>query len=188
MEESTIFLSFSSLTARVEEFKNKLKEKHGKDVLVKQYADQDFAPTFYSQMGETISEMKQDKIGATSVVPYLKGRGVKDEEIKWSGIETFLEGKKSVTKAELQEFVAGSMLQIEENTRQTNNEVYEELNDLWEDAFYKPLVNDFDLESGLFDGEKLKVELAYMEEQGFDLPSQDVQDRMVLTTRWLFIT
>lgn len=144
------------------------------------YSDRDsYAPTFYSQMGETIGEMKQDKIGATSVVPYLKGRGVKDEEIKWSGIETFLEGKKSVTKAELQEFVAGSMLQIEENTRQTNNEVYEELNDLWEDAFYKPLVNDFDLESGLFDGEKLKVELAYMEEQGFDLPSQDIQDRMV---------
>ena len=143
------------------------------------YSDRDTAPTFYSQMGETIGEMKQDKIGATSVVPYLKGRGVKDEEIKWSGIETFLEGKKSVTKAELQEFVAGSMLQIEENTRQTNNEVYEELNDLWEDAFYKPLVNDFDLESGLFDGEKLKIELAYMEEQGFDLPSQDIQDRMV---------
>ena len=74
-----------------------------------------YAPTFYSYMGKTIGEMKQDKIGASSVVPYLKGKGVKNEEIKWSGIETFLEGKKSVTKAELQEFAAGSMLQIEEN-------------------------------------------------------------------------
>ena len=36
---------------------------------------------------------------------YLKGRGVKDEEIKWNGIEAFLEGKKSVTKAEMQEFM-----------------------------------------------------------------------------------
>ena len=72
------------------------------------------ADTFYSHMGKTIDEMKQDKIGANSVVSYLKGRGVKDEEIKWSGIESFLEGKKSVTKAELQEFVAESMLQIEE--------------------------------------------------------------------------
>ena len=81
------------------------------------FSDRDkFAPTFYSQMGKTIDEMKQDKIGANSVVSYLKGRGVKNEEIKWSGIETFLEGKKSVTKAELQEFVAGSMLQIEEST------------------------------------------------------------------------
>ena len=65
------------------------------------------APTFYSHMGKTIDGMKQAKIGADSVVSYLTGRGVKAEEIKWSGIETFLEGKKSVTKAELQEFVAG---------------------------------------------------------------------------------
>ena len=77
-------------------------------------ADNSYAPTFYSQMGKTIDEMKQDKIGANSVIPYLKGRGVKDEEIKWSGIESFLDGKKSVTKAELQEFVANNQLQIEE--------------------------------------------------------------------------
>ena len=75
----------------------------------------DKAPTFYSHMGRTIDDMKQEKVGANSVVSYLTGRGVKAEEIKWSGIETFLEGKKSVTKAELQEFVAGSQLQIEEN-------------------------------------------------------------------------
>ena len=106
----------------VEEFKQVLAKKHGKDVLAKKNADRDLAPTFYSQMGKTIDEMKQDKIGATSVVPYLKGRGVKDEEIKWSGIEAFLEGKKSVAKAELQEFVNNSMLQIEEQTSGGNIE------------------------------------------------------------------
>ena len=73
-----------------------------------------YAPTFYSHMGKVIDGIKLEKMGAGGVVSYLKGRGVKDEEIKWSGIETFLEGKKSVTKAELQEFVAGSQLQIEE--------------------------------------------------------------------------
>lgn len=77
---------------------------------------EEYAPVFYSKMERTIQEMKQDKIGASSVVNYLKGKGVKDEEIKWSGIEAFLDGKKSVTKAELQEFVAGSQLQIEEMT------------------------------------------------------------------------
>ncbi len=80
------------------------------------YSDRHFyAPTFYSYMGKTINEIKQDKLGADSVIPYLKGKGVKNEEIKWSGIEEFLEGKKSVSKSELKEFVAGSMLQIEEN-------------------------------------------------------------------------
>ena len=73
-----------------------------------------YAPTFYSQMGKLIDDIKMDKVGSASIVNYLKGKGIKNDEIKWSGIEAFLEGKKSVTKAELQEFVAGSMLQVEE--------------------------------------------------------------------------
>ena len=78
------------------------------------HSDRNKAPTFYSHMGKVIDGIKTEKIGAGGVVPYLKGKGVKNEEIKWSGIEAFLEGKKSLTKKELQEFVAGSMLQIEE--------------------------------------------------------------------------
>ena len=73
-----------------------------------------YAPTFYSYMGKVVDGIKSEKVGANGVVPYLKGKGVKAEEIKWSGIEGFLEGKKSVTKEELQEFVAGSQLQIVE--------------------------------------------------------------------------
>ena len=81
---------------------------------IRSYED-DYAPTFYSQMEKVVSGMKQEKFGASSVVDMLRGRGVKAEEIKWSGIEAWLDGKKSVTKAELQEFIAGSMLQIEED-------------------------------------------------------------------------
>ena len=80
------------------------------------------APTFYSHMARVVDGVKQEKLGAASVVSMLRGKGVKAEEIKWSGIETFLEGKKSVTKSELQEFIAGSMLQIEEETL-TNDEI-----------------------------------------------------------------
>lgn len=65
-------------------------------------------------MGRVIDEIKLEKMGASSILNHLKNRGVKDEEIKQSGIEAWLEGKKSVTKAERQEFVAGSQLQIEE--------------------------------------------------------------------------
>ena len=78
------------------------------------FSEVDYAPTFYSHMGKVIDGIKIEKMGAGGVVSYLKGKGVKNEEIKWSGIEAFLEGKKSVSKAELQEFVAGSQLQIEE--------------------------------------------------------------------------
>ena len=79
------------------------------------YSDRaSYAPTFYSHMGKVIDDIKLEKMGRESILNHLKNRGVKAEEIKWSGIEAFLEGKKSVTKAELQEFVAGSQLQIEE--------------------------------------------------------------------------
>ena len=73
-----------------------------------------YAPTFYSQMGKVIEGVKQDKLAANSVVNMLRGKGVKAEEIRWSGIVPFLEGKKSVTKQELLDFINGSMLEIGE--------------------------------------------------------------------------
>ena len=73
-----------------------------------------YAPTFYSQMGKVVEGIKQEKLGADSVVNFLKGKGIKRDEIKWSGIETFLEGKKSVTKQELLDFINASSLQIGE--------------------------------------------------------------------------
>lgn len=118
-------------------------------------SNKNYAPTFYSHMGKVVDEIKQDKIGASSVVSYLKGRGVKDEEIKWSGVESFLDGKKSVSKAELQEFVAGSMLQIEPKILSGNGTIsytedetasldgiseaifdkWQEIDDLWMDKY-----------------------------------------------------
>lgn len=73
-----------------------------------------YADVFYSQIEKAVSEIKDAKIGAQSLVSYLKGRGVKDEEIKWSGIQDFVVGKKSVTKEELLQFVRENQLQIEE--------------------------------------------------------------------------
>ena len=73
-----------------------------------------------------IDDVKLEKMGTSSILNHLKNRGVKDEEIKWSGIEAFLEGKKSVTKAELQEFVAGSQLQIEEDRLDKKERPYSE--------------------------------------------------------------
>ena len=68
-----------------------------------------------------IDGIKQAKLGADSVVNMLRGKGVKAEEIKWSGIESWLEGKKSATKEELLEFVAGIILSL--NTLQELTEL-----------------------------------------------------------------
>ena len=79
-----------------------------------------WAPVFYSQMQRAINEWTTNsgkeipgKLGANQVISWLKGKGVKNEEIKWSGIEQFLEGKKSVTRDELLQFMAGNELNIE---------------------------------------------------------------------------
>lgn len=77
------------------------------------FEDRQYAPTFYSKLERVVESQKQEKLGAASVVSMLKGKGVKAEEIKWSGIGAFLDGKKSVTKAELLQFVRDNQLQID---------------------------------------------------------------------------
>lgn len=69
---------------------------------------------FYSQMGRVIEQQKADKFDARSLINMLLGKGVKAEEIKWSGLPAFLEGKKSVTKSDLMEFIEGSTLDVTE--------------------------------------------------------------------------
>ncbi|MGI6726119.1 MAG: hypothetical protein ACOX62_08005 [Christensenellales bacterium] len=69
----------------------------------------------YSRLQMEIEALKDDaKLGADSVIAYLRKRSVKAEEIRWSGIQAFLQGKKSVTKAELMEFVQGNELRVED--------------------------------------------------------------------------
>lgn len=88
--------------------------------------------TFYSKMERVVEGTKQAKLGASSVIPMLKGKGVKDEEIKWTGLKVFLEGKKSVTKDELLEFIQGNQLEIEEEMR--GGTVANDFASLWMDV------------------------------------------------------
>jgi len=68
----------------------------------------------YSNLQRVLDEYKGDKIATSGLIQYLSGRGVKAEEIKWSGIEQYIVGKKSVSKAELAEFLTGNSLEIED--------------------------------------------------------------------------
>ncbi|MGI6726192.1 MAG: hypothetical protein ACOX62_08385 [Christensenellales bacterium] len=78
------------------------------------YSFRGYAPPMYSRLQMEIEALKDDaKLGADSVIAYLRKRGVKAEEIRWSGIQAFLQGKKSVTKAELMEFVQGNELRVD---------------------------------------------------------------------------
>lgn len=88
-------------------------------------AYREYAPTFFSKMEQEIGAFKQAKMGASSVVAYLKGHGVKDAEIRWSGIEQWLDGKKSVTKEELLEFAKLNGVEMEEQVLDGHRETTE---------------------------------------------------------------
>ena len=172
-------------------YTDNLNPTEGNDIRYSHKADKkaSYAPTFYSHMGKVIDGIRLEKMGAGGVVSYLKGKGVKDEEIKWSGIETFLEGKKSVTKAELVEFVAGSQLVIEEDNSGINNDAYTELDNLWQENFLSSLEDVFDPED--FDETTVSAQLAFLEENGMEMPSEEIQQRMIVLahkigkpTRW----
>ena len=117
---------------------------------------------FYSKLEREVENFRGQKMGAASVMPYLKGHGVKDEEIKWSGIEQFLEGKRSVDKDELLDFLRENRLDIEDkeirdekgSTKYTPEEtaeldriteeksrLYDRVSELWEEA-YNEIVPD----------------------------------------------
>ncbi|MDR1590361.1 MAG: hypothetical protein LBS51_09255 [Oscillospiraceae bacterium] len=75
--------------------------------------DTEYAPTFYSQLARVVEGHKGDKISAQGLESYLKSRGVKPDEIKWSGVLQFVEGKKSVGKDELLRFVRDNDTQLD---------------------------------------------------------------------------
>ena len=77
--------------------------------------------TFYSKMERTIEQWKGDKFDAHSIITRLTNNGVKAAEIKWSGLQQFLAGKKSVTKADLLDFVRKSSIRLEEVVLNQNN-------------------------------------------------------------------
>lgn len=80
------------------------------------------APTFFSAVEKTISEKLPAKASPDQVIGMLKNSpGVKQEELDWIGLPEFLQGKKSVTKEEVQQFIKENNVQIEEFTKSSEN-------------------------------------------------------------------
>lgn len=159
--------------------------KLGNDVLY-QYADTDYAPAFYSQMGKVVEGVKQEKLAANSIVNMLRGKGVKAEEIRWSGIVPFLDGKKSVTKQELLDFINGSMLQIgEQMSDVVEIEVISEDGDNWivRDKKTRAIIDEWeysdDVEDGLSGWVNQEGEIALSEDELKEKAFKDFS-----STRW----
>lgn len=81
----------------------------------------EYAPVFYSKMYEAVDSHwgKNARFGADEhdIKKFFQKCGVKDEEYKWSGMDAFLEGKKSVTKQEMLDFIKANSLELNEKKR-----------------------------------------------------------------------
>lgn len=99
------------------------------------YAQQEF-PIFMSKLEESVNKMP-NRMPVEDFKNYLRGKQVKKEELKWTFIDDLLEGKTHVTKAEVQQWVAGNKLEVQEVWRTDNRATYQKIADItddWHDA------------------------------------------------------
>lgn len=74
-------------------------------------------PGFYSQLERTVASKFPEKVGPQQALAIIRNpqNGVKADEIKWTGIEDWLnQQKRQLTKAEVQEFLSDNETHVEE--------------------------------------------------------------------------
>ena len=70
---------------------------------------------FYSAAKQAVDAIQQPKgTGEQFLKQIEKTPGVKPEEVKWTGLDDFLKSKKSVTKAEVQEYLDKNRVEVKE--------------------------------------------------------------------------
>jgi hypothetical protein len=72
------------------------------------------AQWYYSQLGKVLESM-QSKMSVDQLRGWLKGK-VKEDEIRWTGLEEFLADKKSVTKDEMLNWITENQVVVTEST------------------------------------------------------------------------
>jgi hypothetical protein len=91
---------------------------------------------FYSQLEAATFPMQDKGTGDQFLAQIQKTAGVKPEEIKYTGLDDFLKGKKSVTKTEIQDYLNANRVEVREirlgEEPQTFNSQQEALNYLAE--------------------------------------------------------
>jgi len=70
---------------------------------------------FYSAVEQTAMNMKRNKGSGQDFLGEIRNtKGVKEDEIKWMGLDEFLESKDKVTKQEVLDYVARNKLNVDE--------------------------------------------------------------------------
>jgi hypothetical protein len=77
------------------------------------------APMFYSKAAKIVQEKIGGKGSGEQILATLRNSGVKEDEIKWMGLDDFLKSKPKVTKAEVQQFIRENQIRLEETNLKT---------------------------------------------------------------------
>lgn len=71
------------------------------------------ASTFFSALEDAVSKINQNKASGDQWIGTLSNaKGVKGEELEWTGLKEFLAGKKDVTKGEIEDFIKSNRVEI----------------------------------------------------------------------------
>ena len=74
----------------------------------------ELAPPFYSKAARIAFDKLPSSGSGQSILATLKNAGVKDDEIKWIGLDDFLKGRIKVSKADVLGYIMKNMVQVRE--------------------------------------------------------------------------
>jgi hypothetical protein len=69
---------------------------------------------FYSQLEAAVQPLQNKGTGQQYLAQIQKSAGVKPEEIQWTGLDTFLQDRQSVTKTEIQDYLNANRVDVQE--------------------------------------------------------------------------
>jgi hypothetical protein len=69
---------------------------------------------FYSQLEAAVQPLQNKGTGQQYLAQIQKTAGVKPEEIQWTGLDTFLQDRQSVTKQEIQDYLNANRVDVQE--------------------------------------------------------------------------
>lgn len=76
-------------------------------------------PEFYSAVERVIENAKQEKFSVDQVKALFKTPGIKQEELEWLDIDSFLDGKQKVSKSDLLDYIRANSVEIKEVVKGT---------------------------------------------------------------------
>lgn len=114
--------------------------------------------TFYSPTEKALGKIQQNKGSIDQFKAMLLKNGAKQAEMDWMGWDDFAEGKKNVTREEIQEWIDGNKIEVKEVTKESNTQnVNEKINgipELHELIFSTEWAND---NSGKLEPRAIKI-------------------------------